>query len=64
MKEIIIKILVNKYFLLVILILVGLFSSYLFGHDNPIEEYSEKTIKEQTGVDVDLTPASKEEVVK
>ena len=28
--------------------------------DNPIEEKAEEVIKDQTGVDIDLTPSSKE----
>lgn len=29
-------------------------------HDNPIEEEAEQVIKDQTGVDVDLSPSSPE----
>ncbi len=58
MKEIIIKILTSKYSLLAIIILLGFFSTYLLGDDNPIEELSEEFIKEETGLDIDLTPKS------
>ncbi len=59
MKEIIIKILTSKYSLLAIIIVMGVFSTYLLGDDNPIEELSEEIIKEETGLDIDLTPNSK-----
>jgi hypothetical protein len=37
---------------------VGLGSYYWFGADNPIEEGCEKIIKDETGLDVDLSPNS------
>jgi hypothetical protein len=40
---------------------VGFFSSYMLKSDNPLEEKCEEIIKEQTGLDIDLTPGSKEE---
>ena len=64
MKEIIIKILTSKYSLLAIIILLGVFSTYLLGDDNPIEELSEEIIKEETGLDIDLTPKSQETKLK
>lgn len=41
---------------------IGIGYTYFFRqpHDNPIEEEAEQVIKQQTGVDVDLTPTSPE----
>lgn len=41
---------------------VGLTATYILKkpHDNPIEEEAEQVIKDQTGVDVDLSPSSPE----
>lgn len=41
---------------------VGVCSVYVFKmkHDNPIEETAEAVIKNETGLDVDLTPTSPE----
>jgi hypothetical protein len=58
MKEIIVKIIYSKYFLILLIVLIGVFSTYLLGDDNLIEEYSEEIIKEETGLDIDLTPNS------
>ncbi len=42
--------------------IIGLVSVYVakFPQDNPIEELSELVIKDQSGIDIDLTPLSKE----
>lgn len=40
--------------------LIGYASSYFLGKDNPVEESCESIIKEQTGVDIDLTPEDKD----
>jgi len=42
---------------------VGLVSKYWLGPDNVIEETAEKIIDAETGIDIDLTPESKEPVV-
>lgn len=41
---------------------IGITTTYILKkpHDNPIEEESEQIIKDQTGVDVDLSPSSPE----
>ena len=57
-KEILEKIIYSKYFLILLVVLMGVVSTYVFGDDNPIEEYSEEIIKEETGLDIDLTPNS------
>jgi hypothetical protein len=59
MKEIIVKIIYSKYFLILLIVLIGVFSTYLLGDDNPIEELSEEIIKEETGLDIDLTQKSR-----
>lgn len=38
----------------------GFFSHFFLGHDNKIEEVSEEMIYDETGIDMDLTPSSKE----
>lgn len=35
---------------------IGLISTKFLGKDNPIEQEAEKIIKDEIGVDVDLTP--------
>lgn len=57
-KELLLKIIYSKYFLILLVVLMGVVSTYLLGDDNPIEEYSEEIIKEETGLDIDLTPNS------
>ncbi len=57
-KELILKLIYSKYGLILLVIIIGIFSTYLLGDDNPIEEYSEEIIKEETGLDIDLTPKS------
>ena len=37
---------------------VGIGSYYFLGADNPIEEECEKVIKDETGMDVDLSPGA------
>ena len=59
-KELLLKIIYSKYFLILLVVLMGVVSTYLLGDDNPIEEYSEETIKAETGIDIDITPKSKE----
>lgn len=41
-------------------VVIGLGSYYFTGKkDNPVEQVAEEVIKEETGLDVDLTPVSK-----
>lgn len=43
-------------------IIVGLGSRFIFKKDDhPIEELAEQVLKDQTGIDIDFTPLSKEE---
>lgn len=58
MKELLVKMIYSKYFLILLVVLMGVVSTYVLGDDNPIEEYSEEIIKEETGLDIDLTPNS------
>ena len=51
-----INLLKNKYFILFIIALIGFISVYFYGDDNPIEEVSEFIIKQETGLDIDLSP--------
>ena len=53
-----INLLKNKYFLLVIIAIIGFISVYFYGDDNPVEEVAEFVIKQETGLDIDLTPKS------
>ena len=61
MKELFFKLLINKYFIVLVVTLIGISSNYFLHGDNAIEEISEEIIKEETGVDIDLTPESFEE---
>jgi hypothetical protein len=58
MKELIKTIIFSRYFIVAAAIVIGLLSAYFWYPDNPIEEISEEIIKEETGIDVDLTPQS------
>ena len=44
----------------ILAIIIGIGSVYLLGNDNHVEEIAEKVIEEETGIDIDLTPNSKE----
>lgn len=54
----------HKSFFLGLCISIGLFSPYIFGPDNLAEEIAELFIYKETGVFVDFTPQSTEEVAK
>lgn len=60
MKKLIKTIIFSRYFIVLAVIIIGLLSAYFWYQDNPIEEISEIIIEEQTGINVDLTPASPE----
>jgi len=45
-----------------ICVVAGLVSKFWFGADNPIEETAEKIIDFETGIDIDLSPASEEQI--
>jgi hypothetical protein len=57
MKELLKTIILNRYFIIIAAIIIGLLSAYFWYHDNPVEEI----IKEQTGINIDLTPQTPEE---
>lgn len=61
MKELLKTIIFSKYFVVLAAIIIGLLSAYFLYQDNPVEEISEEIIKEQTGINVDLTPQTPEE---
>jgi hypothetical protein len=46
----------NIYILLIIL-MTGLFSRYVFGDNNPLEELSEFILLLTTGIDINFSPA-------
>jgi hypothetical protein len=43
-----------------ICIVGGIISTRYLGHDNPIEEFAERVIEEETGVKADLSPSTPE----
>ncbi len=49
-----------KYMILILVVIIGLGSVYFYGDDNAVEEISEEIIKQETGIDIDLTPSSPE----
>lgn len=55
MKKFLIKLLYSKYFILLVVALIGLSSNYFLGDNNPIEEITEEIIKKETELDVDFT---------
>jgi hypothetical protein len=42
---------------------IGYGSSKYLGDDNPVEEAAEEVIEADTGIDIDLTPGSKEKSI-
>jgi hypothetical protein len=54
----------HKSFFLGLLIAIGSFSPYIFGPDNLAEELAELFIYEETGIDIDFTPKTKEHILK
>ena len=57
------KLLINKYAIAFYAGILGYYSTLFFGDDNPVEEISEEIIKEETGIDIDLTPHSHESII-
>lgn len=57
------KFLNNKLILATIVLIIGLGSIYFLGADNVIEEFSEEIIKEEVGINVDLSPQSPESII-
>jgi hypothetical protein len=55
MKEFLLKIIYTKYFLILIVALIGITSNYFLGDDNPIEEITEEIIKDETGLEIDFS---------
>lgn len=49
-----------KYMILILVVIIGLSSVYFYGDDNAVEEISEEILKQETGIDIDLTPSSLE----
>lgn len=49
-----------KYMILILVVIIGLGSVYFYGDDNVVEEISEEILKQETGIDIDLTPSSPE----
>lgn len=43
-----------------ICVIISFISYYFWGSDNPVEEACEGIIKDETGVDIDLSPGSPE----
>lgn len=60
MKKFFIKLLNNNYFIVLLVILIGIGSNYFLNDDNVIEEIAEKVIEEEIGINIDLTPESPE----
>ena len=46
--------------ILVLVVIIGLGSVYFYGDDNVVEEISEEILKQETRIDIDLTPFSPE----
>lgn len=49
------------YGVALIALAIGMLSIFIFNDDNAIEEVTEEIIKEETGVDIDISPESPEE---
>jgi hypothetical protein len=57
------KLLINKYMIALYAGILGYYSTLFFGDDNPVEEVAEEIIKVETGLDIDLTPHSRESII-
>lgn len=60
MKELLKKLFTPKFFIIAGIVLAVLVSAHFFGHDNQIEEFLEEILERETGIDIDLTPSSRE----
>lgn len=50
------ELILNKSFWIGFIICTAFFSKYIFGDDNLLEEFGEKTAKEVLDIDVDFSP--------
>ena len=55
--EFIKSLILNKSFLIGFVICIAVFSKYIFGNDNLLEQFGEKILKDSTGMDVDFSPS-------
>lgn len=55
-KEFVKKFIFTKWFVVIMVGVLGFTSTYFLGPDNPIEQEAEKIIKNETGKDIDLSP--------
>lgn len=60
MKEFLKKIILTRYSIVFLSAVIGFASIYMLGNDNSIEEISEEIIKQETGLDIDLSPNAPE----
>ena len=49
------------FIFIVVVGLMGFLSSRILGDDNPIEEFTEEIIEQETGIEIDLSPKSAQE---
>ena len=50
----------KKILILLIIVLIGILSTYILHDDNQVEELSEEVIEQYTTIDIDLSPSSPE----
>jgi hypothetical protein len=60
MKELLKTIIFSRFFIVAAAVIIGLLSAYFWYQDNPVEEISEEIIREEIGINLDLTPKSPE----
>lgn len=53
------KLVISKTFWIGFLICFAVFSRYIFGPDNLLEQIGEKVLQEHTGIDIDFSPELK-----
>ena len=53
------SIVLTKAFLLGVVLTIGMFSKYIFGNDNLLEEMAELVISKETGTQIDFSDDSK-----
>ena len=64
MKKLLRIFIFSKYFIVLIALVVGIASSYFWYPNNWVEEVAEEIIKEEIGININLTPNNNEQEMK
>lgn len=61
MKNFLKILILNKYFVISVLTLIGYLSTFKLGNDNPVEEITEEVLKNITGREINLNSHAKKQ---